>query len=149
MVMSEPAPEVTSSPSPLLQSLAAFRFHLRQFLRFSEDAAARMRLSPQQHQLLLQIAGAADDASPTIAFIAQRLAIRPHSAAELANRCVEEGLVERTEDAKDRRRVILRITPYGRNVLQQLSEHHARELNELAPALVASLKRIGEFHLQK
>jgi hypothetical protein len=37
------------------ESLAAFRYALRQFLRFSEEAANHAGLTPQQHQALLAI----------------------------------------------------------------------------------------------
>jgi hypothetical protein len=39
------------------ESLATFRYALRQFLRFSEDAAKRAGITPQQHQALLAIKG--------------------------------------------------------------------------------------------
>ena len=139
-LVEEPVPEDT-----LVRTLADFRYQLRRFLRFSEQAAQRAKLAPQQHQLLLQVAGAGEGVSPTIAYIAERLAIRQNSAVELADRCVEEGLVERTADAHDRRRVILRVTPQGKCTLQQLSGHHARELKELGPRLVATLKGLSEY----
>ena len=41
----------------LLRTLADFRFELREFLYFSECAAVEAGLQPQQHQLLLQVAG--------------------------------------------------------------------------------------------
>jgi DNA-binding MarR family transcriptional regulator len=133
----------------LLQSLADFRYRLRQFLHFSEQAAQKFDLSPRQHQFLLQVAGVPDDTLPTIAYVAERLGIRHNSAAELTDRCVEEDLVERTQDAEDKRRVLLRVTPRGRRILHQLSGYHARELNELGPALVASLKRLSELESQQ
>lgn len=138
------AEEMTSA-GVLVQTLADFRYQLRQFLAFSEQAAAAESLAPQQHQLLLQVAGVAEGVSPTIAYVADRLAIRQNSAVELTDRCVEEGLVERTADLQDRRRVILRVTPKGRRTLQQLSAQHARELRELAPRLVTTLKSLSEY----
>jgi hypothetical protein len=47
-----------ANPDRLLAILAEFRFELRRFLHFSECAALEAGLQPQQHQLLLQIAGA-------------------------------------------------------------------------------------------
>lgn len=40
------------------RSLADFRFALRRFLAFSEDAARAQGLTPAQHQLLLAVRGA-------------------------------------------------------------------------------------------
>ena len=39
------------------QALADFRYQIRRFLRFSEEAAYTADLEPQQHQLLLTIKG--------------------------------------------------------------------------------------------
>ena len=53
--------------------------------------------------------------------------------------------MERGHDSSDGRRVVLRTTKKGRRVLRALSEDHARELHELAPALVQTLTRIGDI----
>ncbi|MCU1320495.1 MAG: Transcriptional regulator, MarR family [Acidobacteriaceae bacterium] len=135
--------------APLLQSLAEFRYQLRNFLQFSEHAAQELHLHPQQHQLLLQIAGAPEDASLTIAYAAERLGLRHHSVVELVDRSVTEMLLRRREDPTDRRRVLLEITPKGEQILATLSGHHARELRELGPRLIRSLQRIETAHLQK
>jgi hypothetical protein len=54
----------TSGSEILLRTLAGFRFELRQFLHISELAAVEAGLQPQQHQLLLQVAGAPDVQPP-------------------------------------------------------------------------------------
>lgn len=128
--------------SALIPTLAEFRFALRSFLHFSERAAANAGLQPQQHQLLLQVAGASETAIVTIAYAASRLGLKHNSVVELVDRSQREGLLSRTSDAEDRRRAILQVTRKGRHVLAKLSGHHARELREMAPRLVASLKKI-------
>jgi DNA-binding MarR family transcriptional regulator len=129
----------------LLQALAEFRYHLRTFTHFSEQAAHEIDLHPQQHQLLLQIAGTPDDSVASIAYAAERLGLRHHTVVELVDRSVAEGLLIRTEDPNDGRRVILAITKKGRKILQTLSEYHARELRELGPRLIRSLKNIEDL----
>ena len=126
----------------LLRNLADFRFALREFLHFSECAALEAGLHPQQHQLLLQVAGAPDGMAVTIAYAAERLGLKHNSTVELVNRSEREGLLSRVEDTGDRRRAILRVTRKGNQVLGKLSNEHARELNELAPRLAESLKRV-------
>jgi DNA-binding MarR family transcriptional regulator len=126
----------------LLRNLADFRFALRQFLHFSECAALEAGLQPQQHQLLLQVAGAPDGTAVTIAYAAERLGLKHNSTVELVNRSEREGLLSRVEDTGDRRRVILRVTRKGNQVLGKLSNEHARELNELAPRLAEALKHV-------
>ncbi|HEY3839372.1 MAG TPA: MarR family transcriptional regulator [Bryobacteraceae bacterium] len=126
----------------LLSTLADFRFELRRFLQFSEGAAIEAGLQPQQHQLLLQVAGAPGGTPVTIAYAATRLGLKHNSTVELVDRSEREELIERTADKDDKRRAILRLTRKGRHVLQELAGDHARELNELAPRLVKALRRV-------
>jgi DNA-binding MarR family transcriptional regulator len=136
-----------SSPNPddLLRTLADFRFELRRFLQFSEGAAMAAGLHPQQHQLLLQVAGAPEATAVTIAYAAERLGLKHNSAVELVDRSEREGLLARSVDSSDRRRAILRISRKGRQVLGRLSGEHARELNERGPRLAKALQQIGRF----
>lgn len=137
-----------ASLDPLLKTLAEFRYELRRFHQFSEAAAREAGLEPQQHQLLLQIAGAAEGTQTTIAFAAERLRLKHNSAVELVDRCEREGLLSRTADPADRRRAVLRITGKGGKLLARLTRDHARELNVLAPLLVRTLKRIQAHSAQ-
>lgn len=134
--------EKTSGSDLRLQLLAEFRHELRRFLHFSEEAALKLKLHPQQHQLLLQIAGVPRGAKATVAYAAERLGLRHNSVVELCNRSEEAGLITRKQDAGDRRCVVLQTTAKGRRILQDLSEDHARELNDLGPRLVRALRRI-------
>jgi DNA-binding MarR family transcriptional regulator len=139
--MADAAPALSEGDARL-KMLAEFRYELRKFLSFSEICATHAGLQPQQHQLLLQIAGAPPSASVTISYIAERLGLKHHTAVELSKRCEESGLVRRAQDAFDRRCVILEVTTAGRKVLESLSEDHARELHELAPRMIQALTRI-------
>jgi len=136
-----------TGPESLLRNLADFRFELRRFLHFSECAALQEGLQPQQHQLLLQVAGAAPGTPVTIAYTAERLGLKHNSAVELVGRSESEGFLTRTVDETDKRRVILCVTRKGKQVLGRLSGNHAQELNELAPRLAATLERI-RLHAQ-
>ena len=126
-----------------IQRLADFRHQLRVFLQFSEKAAARSGLQPQQHQLLLQVAGVPNGVLATVGYVTERLGLRHNTVVELSKRSEEAGLVARKQDADDRRRVILKLTPRGRKILDALSEDHARELNELAPQLIEALSALS------
>jgi DNA-binding MarR family transcriptional regulator len=133
---------VSSQSDRLLSKLADFRYELRRFLLFSESAALQAGLHPQQHQLLLQVAGAPPSTAVTIAYAASRLGLRHNSAVELVDRSEREGLLTRATDADDKRRAILRVTRKGRHVLGRLAEDHARELNELTPRLIEALENV-------
>ncbi len=130
-----------------LQVLAEFRHQLRVFLHFSEEAAAKLGLQSQQHQLLLQLAGAPDGVAPTIGYSADRLGLRHNSVVELSKRCEEAGLITRRHEDLDRRCVVLEVTEKGSLLLEALSIDHARELNELAPQLVRTLSAIQESEI--
>ncbi len=125
-----------------MHDLANFRYVLRQFLRFSEEAATRVGLPSQQHQLLLQIAGIADGEQATLAYLVQRLAVRHHTLVELSQRCEEAGLLVRKSDPRNRRIVVLKLTAAGNRLLQELSDDHVRELEELGPNLIAALQKV-------
>ena len=133
-------------PGLLLTSLAEFRFELRRFLQFSEQAALAAGLQPQQHQLLLQVAAAPEGTAVTIAYAAERLGLRHNTAVELVDRAVREGLLLRTMDAEDQRRVLLRATRKGERLLGRLAADHAREL-QMAPSLAGALERIRTYAL--
>ena len=133
----------TPDPDLLLRTLAEFRYQLRRFLLFSECAALEAGLQPQQHQLLLQVAGAPEKTAVTISYAAERLALKHNSTVELVDRSEREGLLERRADVDDKRRAILRVTRKGRLVLGRLAGDHATELNELAPRLTKALKHIS------
>jgi DNA-binding MarR family transcriptional regulator len=127
---------------PRLQNLAEFRYELRQFLQFSESRAAEAGLHPQQHQLLLQLAGAPDEVETTVSYAAERLGLRHHTVVELSKRCEEAGLIHRNQDLNDRRRIQLQVTAKGHRILRVLSEDHERELYELGPRLIGALSLI-------
>jgi DNA-binding MarR family transcriptional regulator len=129
-----------------LQTLAEFRYTLRQFLQFSEKCAEQAGLQPQQHQLLLHLAGAPDGVETTVSYAAERLGLRHHTVVELSNRCVDAGLILRKNAATDRRRVVLQVTPKGQRILQTLSDDHERELYELVPRMVRALTTIRNSH---
>ena len=129
------APGTAALTTEQYAALADFRFRLRRFLAFSEAAAARAGLPPQQHQALLTLAGNAGRAPATVGLIAEHLLIAPHSAAELVARMVEGGLLTKARDVEDRRRSALSLTPRAEALLRTLTAAHLEELRGLAPAL--------------
>jgi len=135
-------PAEIHDPDLLVRTLAEFRYEMRRFFQFSEDAAVQAGLLPRQYQLLLQVAAAPKGTAVTIAYIADRLGLKHNSAVELVDRSAHEGYVSRADDADDRRRTILRVTRKGNQILGRLAGQHARELNEAAPRLIKALQRI-------
>jgi DNA-binding MarR family transcriptional regulator len=115
--------------------LAAFRAAVREFLRFSEDAAAEAGLTAQHYQAMLILRACADDGEVTINELARQLLIKHNSAVGLVDRLAREGLVVREASPADRRRVVLRLSGRGRQVLAKLAGMHRRELERIGPLL--------------
>lgn len=130
---------------PEFRALAEFRYQLRRFLHFSEQAARAAGLEPQQHQLLLAIKGLPLEKVASVGELAERLQIQHHSAVELINRTEERGLIERSRDENDQRRVLIRLTAFGDEVLQKLSLLHRMELQSTGPALVKALYALTDI----
>jgi DNA-binding MarR family transcriptional regulator len=119
--------------------LLQFRIDLRRFLHWSEELAEKAGVTPAQHQLLLAIRGhnGAGSEGPTIGDVAAYLLLRHHSAVGLVDRAVKAGLIERREDAVDRRMVRLSLSDLGSQTLRQLSELHLEEIKRLSPRIQA------------
>jgi len=124
------------------ERLAAFRYALRRFLHFSEEAAQAAGLTPQQHQALLAIKGYPGRECVTVGELAERLQIRHHSAVELVDRLALENLVARSTSAEDRRLVLVQLTRGGDEVLERLSAAHTEQLKTLGPELILRLNEI-------
>jgi DNA-binding MarR family transcriptional regulator len=125
------------------RALAEFRFRIRRFVRFSEDAARAAGLEPHQHQLLLAVKGyAGEGEGPTIGYLAEQLQIKHNSAVELLGRMSEGKLIRREPGTSDRRQVIVRLTSIGERLLQKLTEEHLAEIQETGPELVEALEQI-------
>lgn len=124
------------------RTLAEFRYELRKFLHFSERAAAKQELAPQQYLALLQIKGFQELERATVGELAERLQITAHSAVGLVNRLEEHGYVKRESSAEDRRCVHVSLTRKGDDVLEKLASVHRSELKRVAPLLVKLLGRV-------
>lgn len=124
------------------QALAEFRYQMRRFLHFSEEAARLAGIEPQQHQLMLAIKGKPNGEEARVAYLAERLQVQHHSAVELVDRLEKKGLVTRTRADQDRREVHVHLTPSGERVLGELTLHMRSELRSAAPALVATLRKL-------
>jgi DNA-binding MarR family transcriptional regulator len=124
------------------ETLAEFRYLLRQFGAFSEDAARQAELTAQQHQALLAVKGFPGREELTIGELAERLNLKHHSVVGLVDRLMGRGLIQRRHDATDRRRVLIALTPKAETLLLELTLAHRDELRRLAPLLRDLLQRV-------
>jgi len=115
--------------------LAAFRQGLREFLRFSEEAAEREGLSTQHYQAMLILRACPEGERVSINDLARQLLIKHNSAVGLVDRLVKEGLARRGASSADRRKVELELSARGRQVLAKLAATHRAELERIGPEL--------------
>ena len=149
--MSRPATIRSRSSSKVnaetVHELARFRYALRRFLRFSENAARACGLTPQQHQLMLGVAGFTGRNCATISELAEFLQERNHSVVGLVERAVQSGLVRREQDANDRRVVVVTLTRRGESMLSKLAALHQDEIQRIPPVWRAETLGGGGAHL--
>ncbi len=127
----KPMRDRQESDQAMFQELARFRHKLRQFLHFSEHAARACGITPQQHQLLLGVAGYTGRGCASISEIAEFLQARHNSVVGLVDRAVQSGWVQRAEHAQDRRVVVVLLTKRGAAMLRKLSLLHHEEIQRL------------------
>lgn len=113
------------------EQLADFRYQLRRFVHFSEQAARQHGLTPQTHQLLLAIMGFPGREYATPTELAERLQLTHHACVGLISRCEQQGLVERKPNLEDGRSIFIHLTLQGKRVLEMLSEIHLEELHRI------------------
>ena len=114
------------------EALSEFRFQIRRFERFSEDAARACGITPLQYLLLLHVKGYPGRACATVGELAERLQARPNGVVALVTRCEERDLVERRQSAADRRQVEVHLLVAGERMLKKLAQLHRTELRSLA-----------------
>jgi DNA-binding MarR family transcriptional regulator len=117
------------------EALARFRFGIRRYLRFSEQAVRSHGLTPQHYQLLLALKGFPGREWATMSELADRLQLHHHSVGELVNRAQIQGLVIRAPHPTDARVVRVELTPHGEGALARLSALHRDELRRMGTAL--------------
>src|SRR5258707_12563949 len=99
------------------RALAELRYRIRLFLREGDATALSEGLEPQQYQMLLAIRGVEEGESATIGALAERLAIKHHSAVELIDRLEKRGYIKRLRDKDDRRQVHVLLLGRGETAL--------------------------------
>jgi DNA-binding MarR family transcriptional regulator len=120
-------------------TLAHFRYQLRCFLRFSEEAAKGENITSLQYQLMLQIKGVPKRRWALIGELAERLQMAPHGVVALVSRCERDGLVARVADKVDRRQVRVFLTDAGARAVRRIALLHKDELASLS-ALVRAMQ---------
>jgi DNA-binding MarR family transcriptional regulator len=98
------------------------------------EALAPWDLAPSQGRALRVIS---EREGTRISDLAEALRIAPRSATEVADGLERRGLVERAPDPRDRRAVLLRPTPAGRHLREEVEEARAADARSLFGRLSA------------
>jgi MarR family transcriptional regulator, organic hydroperoxide resistance regulator len=81
----------------------------------------------------------------TVGLVAKMLEIGLPTASHLVDKLVEAGMVGRAEDPVDRRRVLVRLSPFGEKIMNALrhgrKERLSRWLSQLEPEDEEALQR--------
>jgi len=126
------------------RALAELRYRIRRFVREGDAVASAAGLEPQQYLLLLAIRGLPENAEATIRALADRLALKHHSAVELIDRLEAHGYVRRSRSRHDRRRVFVSLLPRGEKLLEQVARHRISELRASGAAFVNAISALLE-----
>jgi DNA-binding MarR family transcriptional regulator len=135
------AMEITSDE---YRALAELRYRIRHFVREGDVVVQAAGLEPQQYLLLLAIRGLPAGHEATIQTLADRLALKHHSAVELIDRLEMRGYVRRARGRDDRRHVLVSLLPRGERILEQVARHRIGELRSTGHALVRAIDQLLE-----
>ena len=124
--------------------LSEFRYQLRRFMRFSEDAVQAEGMTPLQYQLLLQLKGFPGREWATVGELAERLQAQHHGVVALVTRCEGAGLVRRVAGTVDRRQVEVHLTKDGDRRISRLAQLHRTELQSLSK--VFAVEHLSAFN---
>jgi DNA-binding MarR family transcriptional regulator len=126
--MKSPSRELTKTD---FEQLSEFRYQMRRFERFSEQAAQGEGITPLQYLLLLHVKGYPGREWATIGELAERLQAQHHGVVALVSRCEALELVKRKVSETDRRQVEVHLLKAGERVLARLAKLHRAELRSL------------------
>jgi DNA-binding MarR family transcriptional regulator len=84
--------------------------------------------------------------------LARAIGIHLTRASRLCDRLVSQGLVDRTDDPANRRQLLLRLTPRGRDVLDEVMRQRAETIRPLLARMTPASRRalvtsLGDFDL--
>lgn len=132
------------------QILIALRRVTRAVDQYSRQLAQNHGLTGPQAMIMKEVQR---EAGLTMGELARRVSLSQATVTDVAKRLEARGLLERSRDEQDRRRVIIRLTPAGQQLLEQplplLQESFVSRLGELQEweqtQLLASLQRVARM----
>ncbi len=123
------------------KGLAGIRVALRRFVAASGALSRAAGITQQQYQAMLAIKTWPTDAMQ-MKDLADQLLLTHHAAVQLVDRLAKLALAEREPSIEDRRSVIVKLTPKGDRLLDELAAQHLEEMLRHEPLLTESLRRL-------
>ncbi len=105
-------------------------------MAFSDTMLEAVGLGPRRYQAMLAIRAQAGESQISVGELAERLLIKPNTAAELVNRLETAGMIVRVRDPGDRRRALLALTAEGAAKLDEVAQIHFAKLQESRAAFI-------------
>lgn len=129
--------------APFQELLAAQKVIFRELFRMTMPHWIHIDLSMGQLRTLMALATLQ---AVNVSTLAETLEVSKPTASTLVDQLVQRGLVERTEDAEDRRRTLVALSQAGSDLMAQLrqygpSERMAQWLEAMNPDDLAALTR--------
>jgi DNA-binding MarR family transcriptional regulator len=109
----------------------------------AEITTAEYRALAELRYLIRKFVGEGDEEA-TIRALADRLALKHHSAVELIDRLEVHGYVRRSRSRDDRRRVLVALLPRGEKLLEEVAGDRISELRASGAALVGAIGALLE-----
>jgi DNA-binding MarR family transcriptional regulator len=124
--------------------LSEFRYQMRRFERFSENAVQAEGITPLQYLLLLHIKGFPGRTWASVGELAERLQAKPHGVVALISRCEILELVQRRPSRTDGRQVEVHLLEAGERILSRLAAVHRSALQSLSGVFSVPVIEQGE-----
>ncbi len=77
--------------------------------------------------------------------LAEQLLLTHHAAVQMVDRLAKAGLASREASTSDRRLVLLKLTPKGEALLDELAERHVEVMLRQEPQLTQALKDLRKL----
>ena len=123
-------------------ALAAFRYQLRKFLRFSKDYLIQANLTPEQYEALLALKAYSGTNGLTVGDLSDRLQVKHHTAVSLTDKLAARKLVTKHRDQTNRRKVFVKLTAAGAALLAKTAAVHHVELKSRSAEMIDALRRV-------
>lgn len=112
---------------------------------YEDELFVDFGVTAQQYNALRLLAAAHPEAVPTLV-LAEKLISRAPDITRMLDRLEERGWIRRDRPTSDRRRVMIRITPAGKRLLERIArplrECHERQLGHMDRRALADLVRL-------